>query len=554
MDGHLIGDRTGKHRRPAPFSGDVLPGRFWRGYRTRSLRSVYDIPMKQDESNPLSRRAFAAAAATFLIVPRHVLGGQGFTAPSDKITIASIGLGRQGQAITMELLARPDVQVIAVCDCNKSGRNYVEYGSNALLKSARELLGAGYENWGDDLASPGGAQLTHDFHTSLGMGGRDPAKRLVEAYYGSRNPSGSYKGCAAYADYRELLEKETGLDAVYIATPDHWHAPISIAAMNKRKHVLCQKPMTHSIAEARRVAQVAREMKVAAAVTVNNPSTESTRVISEWIADGAIGPVREVHNWSSRPFWPQGIDRPAETQPVPEGLNWDMWLGPAAERPFNNAYLPFVWRGWCDFGCGSFGDMGCYSFAGVFKILGLAPPVSVEASSSESYAETFPKASIVHLNFPARQSGPAVRMSWYDGGLRPPRPAGLPEQDQALFQGGEDHEGILYVGDKGFLLAGFNGNHPRVYPASEKYKTPERQPGPQRGEAIDQWVAACKGGAAPLASFEAQCPVTEAFLLGCLAQRFPGERLEWDETNMRITSSEKANALVTPSYRSGYAI
>ena len=156
MDGHLIGDRTGKHRRPAPFSGDVLPGRFWRGYRTRSLRSVYDIPMKQDESNPLSRRAFAAAAATFLIVPRHVLGGQGFTAPSDKITIASIGLGRQGQAITMELLARPDVQVIAVCDCNKSGRNYVEYGSNALLKSARELLGAGYENWGATSRLPAG--------------------------------------------------------------------------------------------------------------------------------------------------------------------------------------------------------------------------------------------------------------------------------------------------------------------------------------------------------------------------------------------------------------
>jgi predicted dehydrogenase len=510
--------------------------------------------MHEDGPSALSRRAFTTAAATFLIVPRRVLGGQGYVAPSDKITLASIGLGRQGQAITMELLARPDVQVIAVCDCNKSGRNYVEYGSNALLNSARELLGAGYENWAPDLASPGSAQLTHEFLTSLGMGGREPAKRLVEAFYGSRTSSGSYKGCAAYADFRELLEKEKDLDAVYVATPDHWHAPITIAAMNQRKHVLCQKPMTHSISEARRVAQVARDMKVATSVTINNPSTESTRLISEWIAGGAIGPVREVHNWSSRPFWPQGVERPAETQPVPEGLNWDLWLGPAAERPFNNAYLPFVWRGWYDFGCGSFGDMGCYSFAGVFKILGLTPPLSVESSSSESYLETFPKASIVHLNFPARPSGPSVRMSWYDGGLRPARPAGLPSGDQKLFKGSEDGEGILYVGDKGFLLAGFNGNNPRVYPASEKYQTPAPQPGPHTDQAIDQWVAACKGGPPPLASFEAQCPVTEAFLLGCLAQRFPGELLEWDEANMRITSSEKANALVTPNYRSPYGV
>jgi predicted dehydrogenase len=511
--------------------------------------------MDSAKTGELTRRAFAGAAA-FMIVPRHVLGGQGHTAPSDRITLATIGLGRQGQAVTMNLLARPDVQVVAVCDVNKGSKDYVEYGSNALLKSARRLLGAGYENWGEDLASPGEVQLTHEFRTSLGMGGREPAKRLVEAYYGSRKDSGSasYKGCTAYNDFRELLEKEKDLDAVYVATPDHWHAPISLAAMRKHKHVLCQKPMTHSIGDARRMAQMAREMKVATSLPVNNPSSESTRILSEWIADGAIGPVREVHNWSSRPFWPQGLDRPKEAQPVPEGLDWDLWLGPAQERPFNHAYLPFVWRGWHDFGCGSFGDMGCYSFAGVFKILGLTPPLSVEASSSESFNETFPKASIVHLNFPARDNRPAVHMAWYDGGLRPPRPAGLSEQDQHFFQAGEDNEGILYVGDKGIILAGFNGNNPRVYPESKKYQAPPRQRGEGRSDpAVDQWVAACKGGgSAPLANFEIQTPVTEAFLLGCLAQRFPGERLDWDEANMRITSSEKANRYVDPPNRSGY--
>jgi predicted dehydrogenase len=235
-----------------------------------------------------------------------------------------------------------------------------------------------------------------------------------------------------------------------------------------------------------------------------------------------------------------------------------MWLGPAPERPFSKAYLPFVWRGWHDFGCGSFGDMGCYSFAGVFKILNLTPPVSVEASSSESWDETFPKASMVHLNYPANGNRPALRMSWYDGGLRPPRPAGLKESDQHMFTGGEENEGIMYVGDKGILLAGFNGNNPRVYPESPQYQyqAPPRQPGaPRVDEAIDQWLAACKGGAeAPLANFELQSPVTEAFLLGCIAQRFPGEFLEWDTTNMRVTNSEKLNAYIDPSYRSAYKI
>ena len=511
--------------------------------------------MPNTDNARITRRAFAGAAA-FMIVPRRVLGGKGYVPPSDKITIASIGMGRQGQVVTMSLLARPDTQVIAVCDCNRSAKNYVEYGRNALLKKARKLLGPGYENWGDDLASPGEVDLKHGFHTSLGMGGREPAKRLVEAYYGAHSDSrsGAYNGCNAYVDFRELLEKERDLDAVYVATPDHWHAPISLAAMRKHKHVLCQKPMAHSIADARRMAQTARDTKVAGALPVNNPSTDDTRLIAQWIADGAIGQVSEVHNWSSRPFWPQGIDRPKEQQPVPEGLDWNLWLGPAPDRPFNQAYLPFVWRGWYDFGCGSFGDMGCYSFAGVFKILGLTPPVSVEASSSDSYEETFPLASVVHLNFPASGNRRAVRMSWYEGGLRPARPAGLKQEDERFFLGGEDGEGIMYVGDKGILLADFDGARPRVYPESPKYQAhpTENEDGENHSVAVDQWIAACKGGPAPLADFDSQSPVTEAFLLGCLAQRFPGQLLEWDSAKMRITSFEKANSYVDPPCRSMY--
>ncbi|HSU58805.1 MAG TPA: Gfo/Idh/MocA family oxidoreductase [Bryobacteraceae bacterium] len=510
--------------------------------------------------SPSRRRMIAdmaALAGSFMIVPRHVLGGAGYVPPSDKVTLASIGLGRQGQAVTMELLARPDVQVIAVCDCNKGSKNYIEYGKNDLLNTARKLLGPGYENWGADLASPGDIQLTPEVSSSLGMGGRDPARRVVEAYYGSRKGSaaGAYSGCHAYGDFRELLDKEHDLDAVYIATPDHWHAAISMAAMRKRKHVLCQKPMTHTIGDSRRVAQIAKEMNVAAAITVNNPSSDATHLITHWLDDGAIGRVREVHNWSSRPFWPQGVERPAAADPVPEGLDWDMWLGPAPERPFNRAYQPFVWRGWYDFGDGSFGDMGCYSFAGVFSILKLTPPITVEASSSDPYPETFPKASMVHLNFPASGHRGEIAMHWYDGGLRPARPKGLRAEDQHFFEMGEENEGIMYVGDKGFLLAGFNGNRPRVYPESPKYKTPEVKRGNRRSDpAIDQWLAACKGGQPPLANFQAEAPVTEAFLLGCIAQRFPGQLIEWDTAKMKITNSDKLNAYVDPPARGKYSV
>lgn len=515
----------------------------------------------ETEGRPLTRRNMAGAAA-FAIVPRHVLGGAGYIPPSDKITVASIGMGFQGTTVTMSFLARPDVQVVAVCDCEQMSRGYVEWGRNALLNAERRLLGPGHENWAEDLVSAGPVWLIPGNRSSLGTAGREPGKRLVEAAYGSRK-EGTYKGCGAFRDFRELLEKQKDLDAVYVATPDHWHAPISIAAMRKRKHVLCQKPMTHTVGEARRMAQVAREMKVATAVPVNNPSSEDSRAIREWIDDGAIGTLRTVHNWSSRPNCPQGIERPKETDRVPDGLDWDLWLGPAPSRPYNKAYHPFLWRGWYDFGTGSLGNMGSYSFSGMFKILDLTPPAAVEActsgffdSSVEAREETFPRTSILHVYFPARGTRPPVRISWYEGGMRPPRPGGLRPEDDRFFQPGGANEGTMYAGDKGFLLAGFNGENPRVYPQSKKYELPPRPAGTrQRGDpAIDQWVAACKGGPPALTNFESQSPVTEAFLLGCVAQRVPGMRLEWDSANTKFTNFERANRYVDPPYRSEYKI
>lgn len=477
----------------------------------------------------IGRRGFLGAAG-FTLVPRHVLGGAGYTAPSDKLTLASIGMGRQGMVVTMDLLARPDTRVVAVCDCNRGSLDYAEYGNNALLNAARRLLGPGHENWGADLASPGRVQLTHSNSTSLGMGGREPAKRLVEAYY----RGGPYN---AYADFRELLDKEKDLDAVYVATPDHWHAPIAIAAMRKRKHVLGQKPMAHSIGEARRMAQTAREMGVATSLTVNDPMTPQTRQIAEWISAGAIGKVREVHNWSRRPYWPQGVERPEGEMPVPPNLDWDMWLGPAPARPYHKAYLPFVWRGWYDFGCGALGDMGCYSFAGIMKALDLGPPTAVEASSTAVYAETYPQASTVHFDFAG------LRLSWYDGGLRPPRPGLLPPG--APF--GNNGEGVLYIGDKGIIVGGFNGQGAAIYPESQmkKYAQPKAA-GQERGRdfAIDSWIRAAKGGPAAPSSFENQRAVTETILMGNLALRAKGEKVFYDRLPAQM---------VDPPYRGEWA-
>jgi predicted dehydrogenase len=424
----------------------------------------------------------------------------------------------------MDFLKQPDLQVVAVCDVNKESRDYVEWGTNELRDKQRALVGK--SDWGQDWKGT--------------TAGREPARRLVEAYYAGRTTSGEYKGCAGYVDYRDLLEKEKDLDAVIIGTPDHSQTVISIAAMKKRKHVYCQKPLTHSIHEARRIAEVARETKVATQVAITNQASEATRLLCEWIWAGAIGPVREVYNWSTRPFWPQGVERPVKEEPVPAGFDWDLWLGPAPFRPFNHVYLPFVWRGWFDFGNGALGDMGCYSFDTIFRVLKLGAPESVEASSTKTYAETFPAASIIHFRFLARGEMPPVKLTWYDGGLRPARPLEL-EDGRAMGQG---NEGLMFVGDKGTILCGFNGANPKLIPESkmQEFKQPPKTL-PRSAGNDREWIEACKGGQPGGANFEFEGLVTEAVMLGNVALRV-GKKLIWDGPNMKAVNAPEAQAYV----------
>ena len=502
----------------------------------------------------LSRREFlakgGAAAAVFTIVPRHVLGGSGYVPPSDKVNIAFIGVGAQGLRVMIRFLHEPDVQGVAVCDVNQGSAGYPQWSTHEFCNSVRKLLGAD-SGW-DWLSPDDPIELTHSLKVTSGVAGREPAQKIIDGLYASRQRSGQYKGCAAYNDFRELLDKEKDVDAVVVCTTDHLHAAISAAAMRKKKHVFCQKPLTHTIYEARRIAEIARETGVATQIAVANQASEDTRLLCEWIWAGAIGPVREVINWSSRPFWPQALERPKQSQPVPEGLDWDKWLGPAPERPFNHAYLPFSWRGWTDFGCGALGDMGCYSYDTIFRVMKFETPSSVQASSTDRYDETYPQAEIIHYDFASRGDMPPVRFTWYDGGLKPPRPMELEEGRPFRGESDED-EGLLFVGDAGKILCGFNGRNPKLIPQSkmDAYKQPPktlpRSPGNER-----EWLNACKGSKEkPGGNFEFENLVTETLLLGNVAA-LTGEKLTWDRATMKVNNSDLAQKYIHPERRKGW--
>jgi len=367
------------------------------------------------KSKNINRRRFlssvAATTAAFTVVPRHVLGGAGFTAPSGRLNIACIGMGVQGIGDMKQFLNNPDAQVIAVCDVNKESGGY-RGGETA---------------------------------------GREPGRRVVEKHYAAKKASGTYKGCAAYCDYREMLMKEQkNIDAVLVATTVNIHAFAAMAAIRMGKHVYCEKPLAHNVFEARSLTEAARRHKVITQMGIQLHATDRLKNAVEMISSGVIGDVKEIHLWAGSPRWPQGIQRPSETPPVPDSLDWDLWLGPAPRRPYHPVYHPRNWRGWYDFGAGALGDMGCHIFDTAFWALKLSRPTNVEACSSYFIGsngkqvvnnETYPRASLVRYEFPARENMPPVGLSWYDGGLMPPCPKGLSGNVRLPGSGG------MYVGE-----------------------------------------------------------------------------------------------------------
>ncbi len=362
-----------------------------------------------------------------------------------------------------------------------------------------------------------------------------------------------YPDAKKYRDYRVMLDKQKDIEAVIIATPDHSHAVIAMEVMKRGKHVYLQKPLAHTVYEARMLTEAARKYsKVITQMGNQGHSSEGARLICEWIWDGAIGPVREVHAWTSRPRWPQGIDRPKESEPVPATLDWDLWLGPAPERPYNSCYHPFKWRGWWDFGTGALGDMACHIIDPAFWALKLGYPVNVEASSTKVNSETAPLASIVRYQFPARGDMPAVKLTWYDGGLLPSRPEEL-EPGRRI---GDDDGGVIFVGDKGKLMCGCYASGPRLIPETkmQEYKRPEKTIPRINGSHEQGWIKACKEGSQACSNFNYAGPLTETVVMGNLAIRNPGKKLDWDGANMKVTNLEEANKYVNEPYRQGWSL
>ncbi|MBP7935901.1 MAG: Gfo/Idh/MocA family oxidoreductase [Phycisphaerae bacterium] len=460
----------------------------------------------RNRAGGVSRRQFVAGAAAtgaaWTLVPRHVLGGAGQTAPSEVITLAAIGVGDQGMRDMGSFLDKSQVRVVAVCDVEVKN-------------------------------------LT-------------AARNAVNAHYGD-------KACKTYKDYHELFSQHRDLDATLIVTPDHSHAVIASAALKAGKHVYCQKPFTHTIYEARTLSGLTRETWRATQLGTGPQAGEEPRLLREWVDAGAIGAVREVHLWSNRPFWPQGMERPTDTPPVPPTLDWDLWLGPAPHRPYHPAYLPLVFRGWRDFGTGALGDMGCYAFDIIFRVLRLRGPLAVEASGAgfaakmwakpEMNSESWPQASLIRWEFPARGSMPPVSVFWYDGGLRPVRPRHM-EPKRPL-----EDEGMILVGDEGALVCGFCGQKPRLVPAAraDAFKPPPKTLPRSIGH-HEEWLQACRGGEPAGANFEFAATVTEALLLGNVALRFPGRTLEWNWPALKVNNLPDANKFVHREYRQGWSI
>ena len=504
-------------------------------------------------ADSISRRKFVTGVgittAGFAIVPRHVLG-RGQTAPSDTMNVACVGVGGQGRSDMINLASQ---NIVALCDVDW---DYADAALNRLdrdIENVQKRLDATPDKPLKDSDDKPLPMLTAlERHRSSVQ--RDNMRALQRHVARARR----------YQDYREMLEKEKTIDGVIVATPDHMHATIALAAMDLGKHVYVQKPLTWSVAEARKLAKRARETKVVTQMGNQGHSWDDARKAIEYVWEGAIGEVREVHVWTNRPlgYWPQGVPRPEPLQPraemlkwngpgvnarlanalagyypVPGSLHWDLFLGPAPRVDYHPIYHPFNWRGWVDWGVGAIGDMGAHLIDHAMWALDLGYPTTIETVSTPFNGVCYPHATQTFYEFPARGSKPPVKLTWYDGGLLPPKPVELTTGE--LNKGG----GALLVGSKGKLLHDTYGAKPRLLPTSlhDSFGTPAQKLAriPDENHEMN-WVDAAKGKTAVSCPFEYAAQLTEVMLLGIVALR-AGKKIEYNGAAMRVTNDDKAN-------------
>lgn len=450
-----------------------------------------------------TRREAAAAGMAAMIVPRYVLGGPGYQAPSDTLRIAGVGVGGMGRRY---IQACETEHIVVLCD------------------------------------------VDHSFAAPVFK--RYPKARI-------------------YQDFRRMFDKEAkNIDAVIVATPDHMHALITLSALRAGKHVYSAKPLTHTIAEARRVAAAAREARVATQMSVQTCASDAACNIAEILTSGVIGYVSEVHIWTDHPIYPAAQVRPNDTPPVPRGLDWELWIGGAPYRPYHPAYHPWIWRCWWDFGTGTVGDMACHALHVFYDALKLGAPSMISASRTTMHGgyfkmlpdgneilpprirtpETESYSSIITWDFPARAGMPPLRMHWYDGGMRPHRPLELDSHVPM------PASGLLFEGDKGKLMTQYSGGKPLLLPegAFRDFQPPPKTL-PRTIGHYKEWIQACKTGKPASCNFDFGSRMTEIALLGTLTARTE-KVLEWDAERMRITNDVEANALVSPPYRAGWSL
>ena len=515
------------------------------------------IPEQQDPLSPrtdssINRRKFVSmvstAAVGFTIVPRHVLGGKGFVAPSDKTTLAYIGIGTQGIRELLPLLSLDDLQIVAVCDPNETATGYRDWAKDWLRDQIRKTIQE--PDW-----QPGGDNII--------PGGLQNGKYIVDTYYAKLRANQKFRSCTGYTDFRELFEKEKDLDAVKIMTPDHLHGIIAMAALKRGKHVSLHKPLSNRLLESKKVIELARKSNS----TTHLVPWEANRpldTVMSWIKQGAIGTLREVNNWSNRPVWPQFPLLPEDKPAIPNGFHWDLWLGPEADRPYHPHYTNMVFRGWYDFGGGSMADMGHYSLWSVFNALRLSGPTVIEPNFSHycSINEplpftvkndfSFPMASVVRFKYPAKGERAAVDLCWYDGGMKPRIPDDLLTENKEL-----PAEGMSFVGDKGMILGGFFGEDPQILPKerSSTVNNPvaskvDRKEDPTAG--FQHFLTDLRQGKQTPGSFRDAGDLSEAINLYAVALR-SGKLLRYDPVAMKITNNTEANKYLYREYRKGWS-
>ncbi len=451
----------------------------------------------------VTRRSFVASSAALasglaLGIPAQQASAARRSAAHDKLNVGVVGAGGRG-ADNLNDLRSTGVNIVALCDCDA----------------------------------------------------RNAADSFIR-----------YPDAKRYTDWRKMLEVEKSLEAVLVATPDHNHAVVSIAAMKLGMHVYCEKPLAHSVWEVRQMAKVAAESGVATQMGTQGHAFEGTRAAVEVIRSGAIGEVRELHVWTDRPagWWPQGVERPDDKPAIPTELDWDVWLGPAPQRPYHPAYVPFKWRGWWDFGTGAIGDMGIHNLDTAFWALELTAPTSIEVVdcspvvTARSAQETAPLWSIIELRFPARGAAPPVKMTWYDGGKLPP---------EDLFHGEpipKRDGGSLIIGSKGTLLTrtwsggASDADRFQLLPRRqfEGYQAPTAFL-PRVTSQHHEWVAACRGEGQTLSNFGYASVLTESLLLGNVALRV-GKKIEWDAEHMEAKGCPEAAPFIHPEFRTGWTL